>query len=203
MSRSGDVLENPVTGERVLAVAGTEDSGDGRITAELRLKPGGAATGEHVHPEVQEWFTVWEGRVALRLDGEESIAPVGERIHVPPGMAHDFRNVGETEARVVVEVWPGERFEAMIVNLFGLARDGKTNARGMPNILQAAVFVRKFRDVMYFTKPPPILQKVLFGVLAPVAKLLGYRGSYPKYLERAEAEARTKTPAKTPGNGAV
>jgi hypothetical protein len=43
-SRAGDVAENPVTGERVVA--------------EIFVRLGGAVAGEHVHPGIDEWFTV-------------------------------------------------------------------------------------------------------------------------------------------------
>jgi hypothetical protein len=33
-----------------------------------------------------------------------------------------------------------------------------------------------------------MVQKALFAVLAPVARLLGYMGSYPEYLERGPSE---------------
>jgi hypothetical protein len=69
----------------------------------------------------------------------------------------------------------------MIKNLFGLARDGKTNSKGMPNPLQLAVFAQEFRPEVEFTKPPPAVQTVLFGALAPIAKLFGYRATYPEY----------------------
>lgn len=85
------------------------------------------------------------------------------------------------EAHIKVEISPGERFEKMAVNLFGLARDGKTNSKGIPNLLQAAIFAREFSDVLYFTKPPLWVQRLLFGALAAIARALGYRGSYPKY----------------------
>jgi hypothetical protein len=58
----------------------------------------------------------------------------------------------------------------------------------MPNLLQSALFAREFEDVLYFTKPPRAVQKVLFAILAPIARLLGYRGSYPEYLERGPSE---------------
>jgi hypothetical protein len=64
----------------------------------------------------------------------------------------------------------------------------KTNAKGMPNLLQVAIFVKEFEDVLNFTKPPRAVQKVLFGILAPIARLLGYRGSYSEYLERGPSE---------------
>jgi hypothetical protein len=78
----------------------------------------------------------------------------------------------------------------MIVNLFGLARDGKTNSNGMPNLLQAAPFVREVSDVLYFTKPPLVVQRLLFGALAAIARALGYRSSYPKYSGSPEPPSR-------------
>jgi hypothetical protein len=71
---------------------------------------------------------------------------------------------------------------------FGLAQDGKTNRRGMPNLLQLALFAREFDDVIRFTRPPRLVQQVLFTVLTPIARLAGYRGCYAEYLTRPPAE---------------
>ena len=188
MSKAGQVVENPVTGERVVVRVGTEDSAGELLVADAYVRPGGAVAGEHVHPAIEEYFTVVCGRVGFRLDGRETIARLGQRLHVPAGTAHDWWNAEEEEALITVEIRPGERFEEMVSNLFGLAQDGKTDAKGMPNILQVALFAREFRDVLYFTKPPRPVQKVLFGLLAPLARLAGYRGSYPEYLDREPAE---------------
>ena len=189
MSRAGDVYENPVTGERVVVRVGTEESGGDLLVADLYVRPGGAVAGEHVHTRIEEWFTVRKGRVGFRLDGRESIARHNERLHAPVGIAHDWWNAGEEEeAHIVVEVRPGARFEEMIKNLYGLAQDGKTDAKGMPNLLQVALFAREFGDVLWFTKPPRPVQRVLFAALTPVARHLGYRGSYPEYLRRGPSE---------------
>jgi mannose-6-phosphate isomerase-like protein (cupin superfamily) len=190
MSRAGDVFENPVTGERVVVRMGTEESGGDLLVADLYVRPGGAVAGEHVHARIEEWFTVRRGQVGFRLDGRETIAPHNRRMHVPAGTAHDWWNAGEAEeeAHVLVEVAPGARLEVMIKNLYGLAQDGKTNKQGMPNLLQAALFAREFEDVLRFTKPPRPVQKLLFAALTPVARFLGYRGSYPEYLERGPCE---------------
>src|SRR5215210_330466 len=102
-------------------------------------------------------------------------------------MAHDWWNAGGEEARVIVAVSPA-RFEEAILNTFGLARDGKTNARGMPDLLQVALLAREFEDVLYYTSPPRPVQKLLCAVLAPLARLLGYRGSYPEYTNQPPSE---------------
>ena len=52
----------------------------------------------------------------------------------------------------------------------------------LPNPLQLAVLIDEHKDEgTYLTKPPLLAQKVMFGVLAPVGRLLGYKAHYPKY----------------------
>lgn len=188
MVKAGDVLENPVTGERGVIRVGTEESGGELLVVDLYVRPGGAVMGEHVHPAIEESFTVVRGRLGYRLGGREGVAEPGQRLRVPRGTAHDWWNAGEEEAQVLVEIVPGARFEEMIRNAFGLAQDGKTDPKGRPRFLQAALFTREFDDVIRFTRPPRPVQRVLFGILAPVARLLGYRGAYPKYLQREPSE---------------
>ena len=101
---------------------------------------------------------------------------------IPPRTPHDWWNAGLDTAWVILEVDPGQRFEAMIRNLFGLARDGRTDAEGRPNVLQAALLAREFDDTIRFTSPPRALQRPLFAALAPLARICGMRGSYPGYL---------------------
>jgi quercetin dioxygenase-like cupin family protein len=191
MSKAGDTIENPITGERVVVRVGTEDSEDELLEVDTYVRPGGAVTGEHIHPAIEETFTVVRGRGGFRFNGRESMAELDRPLHVPAGVAHDWWNAGEEEAPIIVEIRPGERFEEMARNLFGLAQDDKTNPKGMPNLLQAAIFAREFSDVLYFTKPSLVVQRLLFSALAAIAWSLGYRGSYLKYngaLEHSSGE---------------
>lgn len=185
VSRAGQVHENPVTGERAVVRVGSEESGGGLSIADLYVRPGGAVAGEHVHPGIEEVFTVVAGSVGFRVGGQEDVAGPGRRLVVPPRVAHYWWNAGEEEAHAIVEL-RGEAhlldgFVLMLSNVFGLARDGKTDAKGKPGLLQAALTLREFDGVIRFFEPPPVVQKVLFGALAPVARLLGYRATYPQY----------------------
>ena len=188
MSKAGDVFVNPVTGERAVVRIGTEEAGGELLIADLYIRPGGAVMGEHIHTIIEERFTVLRGEVGFRLSGRVTTAQPGVKVSVAPRVPHDWWNAGAEEALVRVEVRPGARFEAMIRNAFGMAQDGKVNRRGMPNILQLALFAREFGDVIQFTRPPRIVQRILFGLLALPARVLGYRGSYPQYLARAPSE---------------
>jgi hypothetical protein len=70
----------------------------------------------------------------------------------------------------------------LISTLFGLANDGLTNDRGVPHLLQLAVIGDEFGDVIEFARPPRIVQRVLFALLAPIGRALGYRPWYPRYM---------------------
>lgn len=185
MFKRGEVYDNPVTGERVVIRLGTQETGGERLLADIYVRPGGAVAGEHIHPSIDETFTILKGRVGIAVGGERSIAEPGRTVHVPRGTAHEWWNAGDEEAHILVEITPAARFEAMIRNLFGLAQDGKTDKKGMPGLLQLALLAREFEDVAQLTRPPRLVQKVLFGLLAPIARLKGYRGRYPHYETRA------------------
>jgi mannose-6-phosphate isomerase-like protein (cupin superfamily) len=182
--RVGEVLENPVTGERAVVRVAPQESNDYLLVVDLFVRPGGAVTGEHVHPGLAEAFTVVRGQLVARRDGCDLDMGPGMRLEVPAGVAHDWWNAGSEEVRVVVEIQPGDRFFLMARNLFMLAQDGKTNTKGMPGPLQAVAFGREFADTVRFTSPPQIVQRLMFSVLGPLARLAGRRGSYQEYARR-------------------
>src|ERR1700694_2710594 len=151
--RIGEVFENPVTRERATILELPFRNPEGRATAELTALVGSRVAGEHRHHAIVERFTTIEGELTVKLDGDTSILRAGATAVVEPGVWHDWWNAGDGDARVRVEVTPGERFAHMIETLFGLARLGHTNAKGMPDPLQLALFAREFSDVIEFRTP--------------------------------------------------
>lgn len=186
----GEVWENPVTRERATILERPWDSPAGRATAELTALVGARVLGEHRHPALVERFTVLEGELTVKRDGRTSVLHQGETADIEPGVWHDWWNAGDRDARVRVEVTPGERFVHMIETFFGLARLGHTDARGMPDLLQLVLTAHEFSDVIEFRSPPPAIQQVLFGSLAPLAYWRGYRATYPQ-LSRTVLAPRT------------
>lgn len=180
--RSGEAYENRVQGDRAVVREGSDDNGGERLVVDLYVRPGGAVAGKHIHEYITERFEVLAGTVRFHLDGRDEVVGPGQRVEVPPGAVHDWWNVGDDEAHVLVEIEPAARFELMIQNLYGLANDGKTNARGIPKLLPLALFAREFRREGEFIRPPRIVQRVLFAALAPLAHVRGYRAINPEYL---------------------
>lgn len=182
MSRRGQVFDNPVTGERAVMLTDPLDHPDGVLVVHHYVKPGGRVSIAHHHPVPRERFHVLSGRIAFKIDGEERLLGPGEEAEVPAGIVHDWWQVGDEEAGVLVEVTPGERFTEMVGTFFGLARDGKTDRKGVPHPLQLALSARAFSDTMIVAKPPPWVQRLAFGVLAPIARARGLKPTYPEYL---------------------
>lgn len=185
MSKAGDIFENPITGESGYIRVGTEETAGQLLVSDLRVQPGGKVVGAHLHPTIDERFTVVQGKIGYMLDGRRGLLEAGQSADLPRGIPHDWWNGGNEEARVIVEIRPAARFEQMAVTLFGLAAEGKTNSQGMPNPLQLAVISQEFADVVQFMSPPPWIQRLLFGVLAPLGRALGYKAIYPHHYQRS------------------
>jgi quercetin dioxygenase-like cupin family protein len=194
----GEVWENPVTLERAVIVEVPWLNEAGRVAADQKALPGARVVGEHLHPTLHERFSVQEGELTMLRDGQRSVLRAGEQAHIEPGVWHDWWNDGDVDAIVRVEITPGERFAHMIETLFGLAREGHVNKRGMPHLLQLALFATEFSDVAVFRKPPPAVQRVLFGALAPIARRRGYRATYPTMSRTTLAPRRTRDAGSQP-----
>lgn len=183
MSRRGQVFENPISGERAVVLTDPLDHPQRVLVSHLYVEPGGRVAVAHRHPVARERFHVLHGEVGFfMIDGVERVLGPGEEAEVPPETLHDWWQVGEETAQVLVEVDPGDRFVEMVGTMFGLARDGKSDGKGLPRPLQLAVTVRGFRDVMVIASPPPWVQNLLFGTLASIGRLIGRRPSYERYL---------------------
>jgi mannose-6-phosphate isomerase-like protein (cupin superfamily) len=185
-----EIWENPVTGEKALIVERPWDNLESRVIADLTARAGARVAGEHRHPGIVEKFTVLEGELTVKRGGKTGILQQGDAAVLEPGEWRDWWNASDRDARVRVEVTPGERFVHMIETLFGLARLGHTNRSGMPYPLQLALIAREFSDVIVFRAPPPMLQPAIFGMLAPIARRRGYRPTYPQ-LSRSALAPRT------------
>jgi mannose-6-phosphate isomerase-like protein (cupin superfamily) len=182
VSRRGQVFENPVSGERAIVITDPLDHPGRVLVAELHVRPGGRVVGAHRHPGLVERFQVVRGEVGFLIGDKEELLGAGRSAEVPAGVLHDWWQVGDEEAEVVVEVNPGARFVEMVGTFYGLARDGKVDKNGLPKPLQLALSASDYSDTMVVAKPPPWVQKVVFGMLAPIARARGLKPTYEEYL---------------------
>jgi mannose-6-phosphate isomerase-like protein (cupin superfamily) len=178
MIRSGDTIENPVTGERITFHATSADTNGEAVVIECTVQPDGFVAAAHVHPSQTERFNVIEGRLGMKAGRKKVLLERGDVAVVEPGTPHKFWNMGDEEVRFVCEVRPALQFESLLETMFALAADGKTNKKGMPNPLRLAVIARAHFDTVRLPQPPAWVQRAGLALGAPLGRLFGYGATY-------------------------
>ena len=178
MALSGDVLVNPISGERfTFRKTAAETNGD-LLAFDLELSPDGRVPGAHVHPNQEEHFEVVAGALRFRMGPRVIIGRAGDHVVIPPGTIHAFKNADNAPVHVRVEVRPALRMEELLETTVALAREGRTGAAGMPHPLDLALFMREFEaEVRAPLAPAPVVR----AVMAPLAWLARRRGLDARY----------------------
>ena len=171
---SEEILRNSVTGEVMTVLESTPEA----FRVRFSLGPHCSIPGSHFHPGKEQRVSVISGEMHLRVSGVHQVLRAGESTTVPAGAHHFQWNPTDTEMVAIEEIRPAGRTHEMFKTLFGLANDGKTNAKGYPSPLMAAALVAEFGDSL---KPSPLALRALFAALAPLAAVLGYRDVLQKY----------------------
>lgn len=171
-------VENPVTGERARFHTRPDDPATDPLELDVWATPEMIPLAEHVHPKQDETFTVEAGSLELTRHGSTETVGRGETVTVEAGTPHTWSNGGSDELHLTVRLEPGLQTEAFLRDLFTLARRGDVGADGAPSPLQVAALYDAYGyDLLHLASPPLRVQKLVFGVLAPVARALGYRAN--------------------------
>jgi quercetin dioxygenase-like cupin family protein len=181
-----ETIYNPVTGETLLVLESTKEV----FRMGFTIDPHSYIAGEHIHPCQQQSVTVTKGELHCRIDGVTSVLRAGESATIPAGASHFQWNPTDTEAQAIEEYRPAGRIHNLFRVLFMLAREGKTNRKGVPNPLIGAALMAEFKETARVSSP---YLRLLFGVLAPISCLLGYRRTIRGYVERFERADRHAT----------
>ena len=178
MIHAGDTIENPITGERIVFNKTSAETNGEAVEIEVYVRPGGVVAAAHVHPYQTERFEVIAGRIGMKLGRRSLEAGPNDIVVVEPGTPHKFWNAGDEELRFVTVIKPALQFERLLETMFGLAVDGKTNRKGMPNPLRLAVIAREHFDDVRLPFPPVWMQRAGLALGAPVGRLAGYEPTY-------------------------
>ena len=164
-------IYNPVQRDRVIFLK-TADETDGEFTlVELEVAPGGGNP-LHFHTTFTERFTVEAGELGAQIGKRRLTLRAGEGELVPVRVAHRWFNPSTETVRARVELRPGcSGFEEALRISYGLARDGRMTAKGIPkNFLHMAVLAE-----LSDTRVPGLLRWMnpLFGQFARIARRRG------------------------------
>lgn len=175
-----ETICNPVTGEKLLVLESTAEV----FRMGFTIDPYSEIAGEHIHPFQQQTVTVAKGELHCRIDGVTSVLRAGDSATIPAGARHFQSNPTDTEAQAIEGYRPAGRIHIFFRVLFTLAQEGKTNRKGIPKPLIGAALVAEFKDTVRVSSP---YLRLLFGALAPISRLLGYRQTVRNYVENFEA----------------
>lgn len=176
---------NPVTGHRATrrpaAAAGPADPATVSFEFELPARAAGAP--RHYHRRFTETFTVLAGELFTEVGarGQVRILGVGESVTIPPGTPHRFHNASDAPVVFRCDVTPGESFDRFIRVLYGLARDGRADAQGMPHKFRHTVLVLQLGDV-HLPGIPAAVQNALLAALAWCARRTGAHREIAAYF---------------------
>jgi len=179
-----DVIEDPVSGQRVVFRQLTRD----RVAGELYVHPGGFVP-MHVHGSQIERFEGVSGTLRFRIGRRRAVLGAGDSVEVPAGTRHAFRNSGDEVAHFRIELTPPLRGEEGLRALFGLQRDGRMRITrfGVPRpVLQVAVLFDEYLDEIHLPVVPFRVQRVVFRALALLGKWRGYGSTFPEYARPAQ-----------------
>jgi len=177
--RVGDVFRDDSSGEQVTVLK--REGGMSWIRA--TLAPNGSGPPAHVHTTFDERVVLVDGSATAIVDGMEVRLEAGDVIHFPKRTPHRFYN--ETSEIAIIEhpleiqqAFP-DRLMLCLSQMWGMTNDAQFLAsRSMP--IQISLWA-PFCDT-WDADAPIWLQRTLFLLVAPTARLLGYHPAYACYV---------------------
>jgi len=179
--RGGRVIENPVSGERIVIRQTAAETGGALLAWELFLAPGGRVPSSHAHPRQEEVFTVVEGLLRLRVRGRSRTLKPGDSVRVAPGAVHSFANPGKQAVHVTVETRPALEMEALLATAATMARETRQSARVLPSVPRPHELVLFMRDFEREVRAPYLPAAVVRAMILPLARLIGQWGLDARY----------------------
>src|SRR5262245_45198799 len=125
VSADPQIVHDPVFRHRLRFTRTTDEQGAAAVLCEMWVEPGGGVP-PHVHPRMEERFTVVEGRMEFLAGRRWASAGAGETVVVPAGTRHAYRNGGDVEAYTrCVATPPDPGLEGFLTDAAVLAREGR------------------------------------------------------------------------------
>src|SRR3712207_765110 len=89
MAKVGDLIENPVGGQRLIFRKTVQDTGGKLLEVEsIYPKPSSSRPPVHYHPRQEERFEVFSCELHTLIGGQERTLTEGEILVIPPRVPH-------------------------------------------------------------------------------------------------------------------
>jgi quercetin dioxygenase-like cupin family protein len=167
LARERREVVDRLTGERIVITRTAEETGGAAVVFDFYLQPSGGVAFEHAHGEQDEIFRMRKGELTLTVAGEPRVLREGEELTIPAGVNHTLRNATDAEIAMEVEYRPGRRSDWWLVH----AHAAQDHLGRELTLLEMAPYLA---DVgIYPASPPRPVVRLVYALLAPIARLLG------------------------------
>ena len=180
MPSKGQKITDKFTGDTIEFIETSADTNGERVSLKATLKSKGQTVDDHIHLLQDESYETLSGRMTYFLNGEQHHVSAGEKVVLQKNKAHNHYNMDDIPAEYIQTITPGMDIDLFVENLFGMINDGKVKGGKLP-FLQAMVTAKYLDSQSRLAAIPPGLQNVLINIIAPIARLFGYRAIYKKY----------------------
>ena len=175
------MITNPIVGQHIKFLQTASDTEGKLLEMEASYRPYSKEPPLHYHPYQEEDFIIVKGQMTVRLDGKILLLKENDTLHIPSNTIHSMWNNSSSTTMINWKIRPALTTEFFLETATGLASDGK--GRRLRSLLQRSLLANKYSRVFRLSKPPFLIQKVLFVILTPIAWLFGYRATYKKYFD--------------------
>ena len=182
MAYKNKKIANPIVGQNIKFLQTAKDTQGKLLEMEATYRPYSKEPPPHYHPHQEEDFMIIKGQMTVRLEGKILLLNEEDTLHIPANTVHSMWNNSGNTAVINWKIQPALNTEYFLETATGLAADKKRRKR-MRSLLQRSLLANKYSGVFRLSKPPYLVQKILFIMLTPFAWLAGYRASYKKYLD--------------------
>lgn len=145
----------------------------------------------HVHTTFAETFAVVKGDLSLLVGDQVIVIHAGEEFTVPPGTPHRPFNPTANEVIVRGPLTPKyaipRDFGLFLSQMYGFMDESPAHARPPAILLQMSIFAPRYDA--WLAKPPLVIQRGLYAFLRPIARVLGYRSYYARFVLQPAAHA--------------
>jgi mannose-6-phosphate isomerase-like protein (cupin superfamily) len=152
---------------------------NGNLITDIELQPKSGGPVPHLHEKFDERFTVKSGTLSMQYGTEVKKITPGQTIVIPKNTPHKPFN--ETDSTVVVTSEMPLDFAYCLSQIYPFWDESEANSKPPKVLFQLAVFGDKFDSYPTVDAPPKPVLKALKFLLAPTARLIGYKNFNKDY----------------------
>ena len=171
MAQSGDVLDLPSLGMKIVFRQTSAETGGALLSYDVIGRPRGFVTQGHVHPSQEERHEVIAGADGLALGKSKRVYGAGETFTVPAGVPHRHFPAGSGEGHVRVALRPALRTEEFLERLAELDGAGQITRRGLLKPVAAARMIAEFEQEGHASRPSVAVQKAFASTVLGLASI--------------------------------